>query len=93
MSVYDIGPWNNFAAVFGDDILLWPLPIFTSKGDGFSFPHGEGAVVDDNELEVVVYSDSDKEEDENGDKDKDGDINSKGDDLDVNSRRRLTEQQ
>jgi len=37
-NIYDIGEYNNFCQVFGDDPIYWFLPIFTSKGDGCSFP-------------------------------------------------------
>lgn len=35
---YDIGLYNNFVQVFGNKRFLWMLPIFTSLGDGCTFP-------------------------------------------------------
>lgn len=37
-NIYDIGRFNNFTQVFGDDPYYWVLPVFSSKGDGYSFP-------------------------------------------------------
>ncbi|XP_012280272.1 palmitoyltransferase ZDHHC15 isoform X4 [Orussus abietinus] len=35
---FSLGKYNNFQEVFGDDTRLWLLPIFTSFGDGVTFP-------------------------------------------------------
>ncbi|XP_037888491.1 palmitoyltransferase ZDHHC15 isoform X5 [Glossina fuscipes] len=35
---YNLGKLANFQEVFGDDWKLWFLPVFTSFGDGFSYP-------------------------------------------------------
>ncbi|XP_033234529.1 palmitoyltransferase ZDHHC15B isoform X4 [Drosophila pseudoobscura] len=35
---FNLGRYANFCEVFGDDWQYWPLPIFTSRGDGFSYP-------------------------------------------------------
>ncbi|XP_024947597.1 palmitoyltransferase ZDHHC15 isoform X15 [Cephus cinctus] len=35
---FSLGKYNNFQEVFGDDSRLWFLPIFTSFGDGVTFP-------------------------------------------------------
>ncbi|XP_017837759.1 palmitoyltransferase ZDHHC15B isoform X5 [Drosophila busckii] len=35
---YNLGRYANFCEVFGDDWKLWFLPIFTSFGDGISYP-------------------------------------------------------
>ena len=35
---YNLGRKENFREVFGDNPLLWFLPIFTSRGNGLSFP-------------------------------------------------------
>ncbi|XP_017837754.1 palmitoyltransferase ZDHHC15B isoform X1 [Drosophila busckii] len=35
---YNLGRYANFCEVFGDDWKLWFLPIFTSRGDGMSYP-------------------------------------------------------
>ncbi|XP_051860064.1 palmitoyltransferase ZDHHC20-B isoform X1 [Drosophila albomicans] len=35
---YNLGRYANFCEVFGDDWQYWFLPIFTSKGDGLSYP-------------------------------------------------------
>ncbi|KAK2715524.1 palmitoyltransferase ZDHHC15B-like isoform X2 [Artemia franciscana] len=35
---FHLGKFNNVAEIFGDDIKLWFFPIFTSKGDGVSYP-------------------------------------------------------
>ena len=37
-NIYDIGKKENFIQVFGENWLLWFLPVFTSIGDGCSFP-------------------------------------------------------
>lgn len=34
---YNISPYSNFVAVFGEDYKQWFLPTFTSTGDGISF--------------------------------------------------------
>jgi len=36
--VYDVGYKTNFQQVFGRDMLLWFIPVFTSIGDGCDFP-------------------------------------------------------
>ncbi|XP_077541024.1 palmitoyltransferase ZDHHC2-like [Haemaphysalis longicornis] len=35
---FNIGWKRNFVQVFGPQILLWPLPVFSSVGDGVRFP-------------------------------------------------------
>lgn len=35
---FHLGSGNNFQEVFGDQKLLWILPIFSSFGDGLTFP-------------------------------------------------------
>ncbi|XP_055314843.1 palmitoyltransferase ZDHHC20-B-like isoform X2 [Sitodiplosis mosellana] len=35
---FNLGRYNNIQEVFGDDRRLWLLPIFTSLGDGISYP-------------------------------------------------------
>ncbi|CAG7818121.1 unnamed protein product [Allacma fusca] len=35
---FNLGCYNNFVEVFGDDKKKWFLPVFTSLGDGISFP-------------------------------------------------------
>ncbi|XP_033251614.1 palmitoyltransferase ZDHHC15B isoform X5 [Drosophila miranda] len=35
---FNLSRYANFCEVFGDDWQYWPLPIFTSRGDGFSYP-------------------------------------------------------
>ncbi|XP_058804108.1 palmitoyltransferase ZDHHC20-A isoform X2 [Phymastichus coffea] len=35
---FSLGKYNNFQEVFGDDSRLWFIPIFTSFGDGVTFP-------------------------------------------------------
>lgn len=35
---FNLGTYNNFAEVFGEDKTKWFLPVFTSLGDGISFP-------------------------------------------------------
>ncbi|XP_049825500.1 palmitoyltransferase ZDHHC20 isoform X2 [Aethina tumida] len=34
---FDLGCWTNFAEVFGDNRLLWFIPVFSSKGNGYNF--------------------------------------------------------
>ncbi|XP_018898890.1 palmitoyltransferase ZDHHC15B isoform X2 [Bemisia tabaci] len=35
---FNLGCGPNFTEVFGDDVLLWFVPVFTSMGDGVEFP-------------------------------------------------------
>lgn len=35
---FSLGAYNNFVEVFGDDKKKWFLPVFSSLGDGISFP-------------------------------------------------------
>ncbi|XP_031630751.1 palmitoyltransferase ZDHHC15-like isoform X2 [Contarinia nasturtii] len=35
---FNLGRYNNIQEVFGDDRRLWLLPMFTSLGDGISYP-------------------------------------------------------
>lgn len=35
---YDLGISNNFRQVFGNRIILWFLPIYSSLGDGVTYP-------------------------------------------------------
>ncbi|ODM90524.1 Palmitoyltransferase ZDHHC2 [Orchesella cincta] len=35
---FNLGTFNNFTEVFGEDKTKWFLPLFTSLGDGISFP-------------------------------------------------------
>jgi len=37
-NIYHLGSYRNFIEVFGDNPLLWFIPVFTSKGNGLSFP-------------------------------------------------------
>jgi hypothetical protein len=37
-NLYNLGWSHNFREVFGDNPLLWFIPVFTTKGDGLSFP-------------------------------------------------------
>jgi len=36
-NLFDLGTWRNFAEVFGNNPLLWFLPVWSSKGDGLAF--------------------------------------------------------
>ncbi|KAM3866643.1 palmitoyltransferase ZDHHC2 [Diretmus argenteus] len=35
---FSLGFSKNFRQVFGDEMIYWPLPVFSSLGDGCSFP-------------------------------------------------------
>nr|AAY51573.1 IP01239p [Drosophila melanogaster] len=35
---FNLGYFVNFRDLYGDKWYLWPFPIFSSRGDGFSFP-------------------------------------------------------
>ncbi|KQS70318.1 palmitoyltransferase ZDHHC15B isoform X2 [Drosophila erecta] len=35
---YNLGRYANFCEVFGDDWQYWFLPVFSSRGDGYSYP-------------------------------------------------------
>ncbi|KAH8280564.1 hypothetical protein KR018_009935 [Drosophila ironensis] len=35
---FNLGPKNNFLEVFGSKWYLWPIPIFTSLGNGINYP-------------------------------------------------------
>ena len=47
-NIYDLGPLENWKQVFGDCGWKWMLPVYSTKGDGMSFPRAsflpEGAV-------------------------------------------------
>ncbi|KAJ3449196.1 palmitoyltransferase zdhhc2 [Anaeramoeba flamelloides] len=38
VNVYNIGKKQNWIQVFGENKLLWLIPIFTTPGDGYNFP-------------------------------------------------------
>jgi len=40
---FNLGKYNNFIEVFGDRKALWFIPVFTSLGDGVSFPSRQPA--------------------------------------------------
>jgi len=40
---FNLGRYNNFVEVFGDRKVLWFIPVFTSLGDGVSFPNRHAA--------------------------------------------------
>jgi palmitoyltransferase ZDHHC2/15/20 len=35
---FNIGRYQNFCAIFGRDPIKWFLPVFSSEGDGCSYP-------------------------------------------------------
>lgn len=37
-NMYNLGRAHNFKEIFGDNPLLWFVPVFTTKGDGLSYP-------------------------------------------------------
>jgi hypothetical protein len=37
-NIYDLGPLENWKQVFGDCWWKWIIPLYTSKGDGMTFP-------------------------------------------------------
>lgn len=49
---FNIGLRNNMMEVFGDNKFLWMVPIFTSRGDGCSFPRRKRNPEQDNLLNV-----------------------------------------
>ncbi|KAJ3431220.1 s-acyltransferase [Anaeramoeba flamelloides] len=38
VNVYDLGKKQNWIQIFGNNKLLWFIPIYTTPGDGYSFP-------------------------------------------------------
>lgn len=42
---------QNVAEVLGDNPWLWALPVFTSRGDGISFPRNDSS---SSSVEVLV---------------------------------------
>ena len=46
-----LGHGNNFQEVFGDNKALWLLPVFSSFGDGLTFPQ-RGHVAPEDDLEA-----------------------------------------
>ncbi|KAI9290604.1 zf-DHHC-domain-containing protein [Neoconidiobolus thromboides FSU 785] len=38
LNVFNVGKWRNFTEVFGDNIILWFLPIRSVKGNGIVYP-------------------------------------------------------
>lgn len=36
-NLYNLGAYRNFTEVFGDNFLLWFVPVYTTKGNGLSF--------------------------------------------------------
>ena len=59
---FDLGTPNNVREVFGDDKLLWLLPVYTSKGDGYTFPRAIAAAAD--QLDTITVTVHGGEEDE-----------------------------
>lgn len=43
---------QNVAEVLGDNPWLWALPVFTSRGDGISFPRNDSS--SSSSVEVLV---------------------------------------
>lgn len=41
-NLFDVGFLNNVKQVFGNKIILWPFPIYTSIGDGINYPVRNG---------------------------------------------------
>lgn len=37
-NIYNLGWRRNFTEIFGDNPLLWFIPVATSKGDGLTYP-------------------------------------------------------
>lgn len=35
---FDLGTYNNFCAIFGKDVTKWFLPVFSTEGDGCTYP-------------------------------------------------------
>lgn len=48
---FDLGVANNFYQVFGHDWTLWGVPVFTSEGNGWSFPTRADADVESSSSE------------------------------------------
>ncbi|OCT81295.1 palmitoyltransferase ZDHHC20-A-like [Xenopus laevis] len=46
--MYDLGFSKNIRQVFGDKKIYWLFPIFSSLGDGFSFPRGDATDIEKN---------------------------------------------
>lgn len=63
---YDIGVRQNVAEVLGPNPWLWALPVFTSRGDGYTFPRND---TPDSALEVFVSGLDDDDYDSASDND------------------------
>jgi palmitoyltransferase len=37
-NIYNLGWRRNYTEIFGDNPLLWVIPVYTSKGDGLTYP-------------------------------------------------------
>lgn len=55
---------QNVAEVLGDNPWLWALPVFTSRGDGYTFPRNDCGGV---EVLVAGVDDDDNNSDSDSD--------------------------
>lgn len=61
---FNIGSDWNFRQIFGDNKWLWLLPVFTGKGDGFSYPTTRHPGLPPDDMVVASSSSSEDENDE-----------------------------
>ena len=63
---FSLGKRGNFAEVFGDECWKWPLPIFSSFGDGLTYPQ---RFIEDPEMGLTSANNSHRQEDHRHSKD------------------------
>lgn len=60
-NAYNLGVKRNFQEIFGQNLLLWMFPIFTSRGDGVNFKTGG---VHREKYDLLLHSTSEDSDDD-----------------------------